>query len=192
MFFRDFEVEYTIVNLVRMTQIGLKVMVFRLNSLHYIYHKAQSQFPQGKPCFLYREPLFSLQGPCFHYMDFPVNVLQGLQCMLISSGKSVIKDKLVCWLEFRTPIPWTLAPFLMPCPSIAPIGPKLTWTIQIVLDGNKLFWSGPYYSGRVQIILFWFKLYFSGLIFIIWTCPKWFGSKQNELDPSKTIGTQTK
>ena len=32
-----------------------------------------SQFPQGKPCFHYREPLFSLQGPCFHYRDFPVN-----------------------------------------------------------------------------------------------------------------------
>ena len=32
-----------------------------------------SQFPQGKTCFHYREPLFSLQGPCFHYRDFPVN-----------------------------------------------------------------------------------------------------------------------
>ena len=32
-----------------------------------------SQFPQGKPCFHYREPLFSLQGPSFHYRDFPVN-----------------------------------------------------------------------------------------------------------------------
>ena len=34
-----------------------------------------SQFPQGKTCFHYREPLFSLQGPCFHYRDFPVNPL---------------------------------------------------------------------------------------------------------------------
>ena len=32
-----------------------------------------SQFSQGKTCFHYREPLFSLQGPCFHYKDFPVN-----------------------------------------------------------------------------------------------------------------------
>ena len=32
-----------------------------------------SQFPQGKTCFHYREPLFSLQGPCFYYRDFPVN-----------------------------------------------------------------------------------------------------------------------
>ena len=28
---------------------------------------------------------------------------------------------------------------LMPCPSI---GPKLFWTIQIVLDGYKLLWLG--------------------------------------------------
>ena len=32
-----------------------------------------SQFSQGKTCFHYREPLFSLQGPCLHYRDFPVN-----------------------------------------------------------------------------------------------------------------------
>ena len=32
-----------------------------------------SQFPQGETCFHYREPLISLQGPCFHYRDFPVN-----------------------------------------------------------------------------------------------------------------------
>ena len=32
-----------------------------------------SQFSQGKTCFHYRVPLFSLQGPCFHYTDFPVN-----------------------------------------------------------------------------------------------------------------------
>ena len=30
---------------------------------------------------------------------------------LISFGKSVIKDKLVCWLEFRTPIPWTISQY---------------------------------------------------------------------------------
>ena len=32
-----------------------------------------SQFQQGKSCFNYRVPLFSLQGPCFHYTNFPVN-----------------------------------------------------------------------------------------------------------------------
>ena len=39
---------------------------------------------------------------------------------------------------------------LMPSPSI---GPKWFWTIQIVLDGYKLFWSGPNCFGQVQIIL---------------------------------------
>ena len=71
---------------------------------------------------------------------------------------------------------------LMPCPSI---GPKLFWTVQIVLDGYKLFWLSPIHFGQVQID-------FSGLFFIIWTCPKRFGHNQNELDPSKTIGTQPK
>ena len=48
-----------------------------------------SQFPQGKTCFHYREPLFSLQGPCFHYRDFPVNPCTSLlgiavlPCLLI-------------------------------------------------------------------------------------------------------------
>jgi hypothetical protein len=47
--------------------------------------------------------------------------------------------------------------------------PKRFWTVQMVLDA----------FGRVQIILVRFKLDFSGLIFIIWTCPKWFGPDQN-------------
>ena len=72
----------------------------------------------------------------------------------------------------------------MPCPSI---DPKWFWTVQIVLDGYKLFWSGPNRFGRVRIILVRFKLGFSGLIFIIWTCPKWFGPDQNKLHPSETI-----
>ena len=67
---------------------------------------------------------------------------------------------------------------LMPCPSM---GPKWFWTVQIVLDGYKLFWLGPNCFGRVQIILVRFKLDFSRLIFIIWTCPKWFECGQNEL-----------
>ena len=32
-----------------------------------------SKFSQGKTCFHCMEPLFSLQVPCFHYRDFPVN-----------------------------------------------------------------------------------------------------------------------
>ena len=55
-----------------------------------------------------------------------------------------------------------------------------------------MFWFGPKRFGRVQIILVKFKLDFSGLIFIIWTCPKLFEPDQNELDPSKTIGTRPK
>ena len=33
----------------------------------------------------------------------------------------------------------------------------------------------PNWFGQIQIILIRFKLDFSGLIFIIWTCAKWFG-----------------
>jgi hypothetical protein len=57
---------------------------------------------------------------------------------------------------------------------------KLFWTIQIVLDGCKLFWWGLNCFGQVQIILVRFKIDFSGLIFIIWTCPKWFGPDQKK------------
>ena len=38
--------------------------------------------------------------------------------------------------------------------------PKLFWTVQIVLNRCKLFWSGPKPYGRVQIILVRFKLDF--------------------------------
>ena len=48
----------------------------------------------------------------------------------------------------------------------------------IVFGLSKLFWMGTNCFGRVQITLFRFKLDFSGLIFIIWTCPKWFGSSK--------------
>ena len=33
-----------------------------------------SKFSQGKTCFHYREPMFSLQGFCIHYRDFPVRI----------------------------------------------------------------------------------------------------------------------
>ena len=41
-------------------------------TLYSLQEISVSQFPQGKTCIRYREPLFSLQGPCFHYRDFPV------------------------------------------------------------------------------------------------------------------------
>ena len=68
---------------------------------------------QGKPCFHYREPLFSLQGPCIHhrescihYREFPVRITtQGNPCnhyrewvcsafhrkALVSSARSELK-----------------------------------------------------------------------------------------------------
>ena len=33
-----------------------------------------SKFSQGKTCFHFRESLFSLQGPCILYRDFPVRI----------------------------------------------------------------------------------------------------------------------
>ena len=49
-----------------------------------------SQFPQGKTCFHYREPLFSLQGPCFHYRDFPVNPCTSLLGIAVQYEKNVL------------------------------------------------------------------------------------------------------
>ena len=59
-------------------------------------------------------------------------------------------------------------------------------TVQIVLEGCKLFLSGPNcFFFLVQIILVRFRLDFSGKFFIIWTCAKWF-------DPTKTNWTHPK
>ena len=33
-----------------------------------------SKFSQGKTCFHYMEPQFSLQGPCIYYREFPVRI----------------------------------------------------------------------------------------------------------------------
>ena len=38
----------------------------------------------------------------------------------------------------------------MTCPSI---GPKLFWTVQIILVEYQSFWMGPISFGQVQIIL---------------------------------------
>jgi hypothetical protein len=78
---------------------------------------------------------------------------------------------------------------LMPHPSI---GPKWFWNIQIVLNSYKLFWSDPNCFGQVQIILVRFKLDFYGLVFKIWTQPKWSGPDQIKLDPTKTNWTRPK
>ena len=56
---------------------------------------------------------------------------------------------------------------------------------KIILDRPNCFVPG-------QIILVRFKLDFSGLIFIIWTCSKWFKPNQNELHRSKMIVTWPK
>ena len=58
---------------------------------------------------------------------------------------------------------------IMPGPCI---GPKLFWTIQIALDGYKLFWSGPNRFGQVQITLLWTNFYNFDLTKMIWTRPK--------------------
>ena len=63
--------------------------------------------------------------------------------------------------------------------ALSPIGPKLFWTVQIVLDRCKLFWLSPNSCGKVQIRLFWTKFYNLDLFKMIWTQPKWIGPVQN-------------
>ena len=63
------------------------------------------------------------------------------------------------------------------------MGPKLFWTIQIVLDGYKLFWSGPNRFGQVRI-----RLLQAGLL---WTdFYNMDQSDQNDLDLTKTNWTR--
>ena len=69
----------------------MDVSNFELQSIH--CNPLQGQYrveftTQGKPCSHYREPLFSLQGPCIHhrescihYREFPVRITtQGNPC----------------------------------------------------------------------------------------------------------------
>ena len=52
---------------------------------------------------------------------------------------------------------------------------------------SKMILDCPNCFGQVQIILVRFKLVdLSRLFFIFWTCPKWLGPNQFELDPTKT------
>ena len=74
----------------------------------------------------------------------------------------------------------------MSCPSL---GPKSFWTVQIVLDGYKLFWSGPNHFGQVQIRLLWTNFYNLDLSKMIWTRPKWIGPVQNNWYSTKMIWT---
>ena len=74
----------------------------------------------------------------------------------------------------------------MPCLSICP---KLFWTVQIVLDENKLFWLGPNHFGQVQIIFFWTNFYNLDLSNMIWTRPKRIGPVQNNWYSTKMIWT---
>ena len=46
--------------------------------------------------------------------------------------------------------------------------------VQKYFGSSKLFCSSPKHFGLVQIILVRFKLDVYGIIFVIWTCPKWF------------------
>ena len=82
---------------------------------------------------------------------------------------------------------------LLPCPSI---GPKWFWTVQIVLDGFKLFWVGTNHFGQVQIRLFWSDFYNLVLSKMIWTRPetnwtrpKWLVLNQNFVDGPKSFWT---
>ena len=58
------------------------------------------------------------------------------------------------------------------CPVLLPISQKWFWTVQIILEGPKLFWSGPNHFGHFQIRLFWTKFYNVCLSKMIWTRPK--------------------
>ena len=61
----------------------------------------------------------------------------------------------------------------MPCPSI---GTKWFWTVQIILVGSKLLWSGPHNLGQVEIRLFWANFYSLDLSKMIWNRPKQIGT----------------
>ena len=81
----------------------------------------------------------------------------------------------------------------MPCPSTSP---KWFGTVQIVLDGYQLFWSGQNDFGQVQIRFFLIKFYNLDLSKMIWTWskqirgrPKWLVLNQNYLDVPKSFWT---
>ena len=74
----------------------------------------------------------------------------------------------------------------MPCPSI---GPKSSWTVQIILVEYQSFWTGPISFGWVQIIKSSSEKSNLNLTRMIWTPPKQFAPNQNNLYLSKAIWT---
>ena len=70
-----------------------------------------SQFPQGKTCFHYREPLFSLQGPCFHYRDFFVNPCTSLLGIAVYQKKTdpALEGRFICAFSFLISLSFTIA-----------------------------------------------------------------------------------
>ena len=74
----------------------------------------------------------------------------------------------------------------MPCPSM---GPKLFWTVQIILVGYQTFWMGPIHFNQVQIKQISPEKSDLNLTKIVWTRPKQIVLDQNNLYPSKTIWT---
>ena len=54
--------------------------------------------------------------------------------------------------------------------------------VPIVLDGSKLFWSGPNHFGQVQIIKISPEKSNLTLTKMLWTRPKWLVLDQNDLD----------
>ena len=74
----------------------------------------------------------------------------------------------------------------MPCPSM---GPKLFWTVKIILVEYQSFWTGPIHFNQVQIVMDRSKLKKLVQKNLIWTWPKWFGHDQKKLDSTKIICT---
>ena len=65
-----------------------------------------SQFSQGKTFFHYMEPLLSLQGPCFHYRDFPLNPCTVRDCSVqsVSSWYLIVMASIRSLNNFLFPV----------------------------------------------------------------------------------------
>ena len=72
----------------------------------------------------------------------------------------------------------------MPFPST---GPKLFWTVQIILVEYQSFWMGPIHFGQVQIIKISPEKSNLNLTNMIWTQPKRIGLVQNDWYSTKII-----
>jgi hypothetical protein len=72
----------------------------------------------------------------------------------------------------------------MPCPSL---GPKLFWTVQIILVEYQSFWTCPIRFKQVQIKKICPEKSDLNLTKMIWTQPNQIELDQNNLYLSKTI-----